>query len=248
MKKIDENKPTTPNDLQEEELLNFLLSNRHSGKRQRVAFKIRAWNFTVKSSYVLKRLIDIIGSLTLLIVLSPFLLLVIIWIKLDSRGPLIYRQIRVGYNGRHFNFYKFRSMYVDADARKAELQEQNESSDGVIFKMKNDPRITACGRFIRRYSIDELPQIVNVLLGDMSLVGPRPPLPREVDLYTLEDRKRLQVRPGLTCTWQISGRSDIPFNQQVLLDKEYIRSQSFWKDVVILLKTIPAVLTGRGAY
>ncbi len=248
MKKIDENRPAPPNDLQEEELLNFLLSNRHSGKRQRVAFKIQAWNFTVKSSYVLKRLIDIVGSLMLLLVLSPFLLLVMLWIKLDSRGPLIYRQIRVGYNGRHFNFYKFRSMYVDADARKAELEEQNESSDGVIFKMKNDPRITRCGRFIRRYSIDELPQIVNVLLGDMSLVGPRPPLPREVDLYTLEDRKRLQVRPGLTCTWQISGRSDIPFNQQVLLDKEYIRSQSFWKDVVILLKTIPAVITGRGAY
>ena len=118
-------------------------------------------------------------------------------------------------------------MYVDAEARRARLEAQNESSDGVIFKMKHDPRITRCGRFIRRFSIDELPQIVNVLIGDMSLVGPRPPLPREVDLYTLEDRKRLQVTPGLTCLWQISGRSDIPFAKQVQLDKEYIRSQSF---------------------
>ena len=139
-------------------------------------------------------------------------------------------------------------MYVDAEARRARLEAQNESSDGVIFKMKHDPRITRCGRFIRRFSIDELPQIVNVLIGDMSLVGPRPPLPREVDLYTLEDRKRLQVTPGLTCLWQISGRSDIPFAKQVQLDKEYIRSQSFWRDILILLKTIPAVLTGRGAY
>ena len=114
--------------------------------------------------------------------------------------------------------------------------------------MKRDPRITLCGRFIRKYSIDELPQIFNVLLGDMSLVGPRPPLPQEVDLYTLDDRKRLQILPGVTCIWQISGRSDIPFHQQVMLDKEYIKSQSIWKDLLILLKTIPAVLTGRGAY
>ncbi len=249
MKNDEGKKPAVPDNFQEEdELLNFLLSHRLSGKKQRGAFKIRAWNFTVKSSLVLKRAIDLVGSICLLVALSPLLLIVVIWIKLDSRGPLIYRQIRVGCNGRHFNFYKFRSMYVDADARKAALAQQNESGDGVIFKMKNDPRVTRCGRFIRKYSIDELPQIVNVFLGDMSLVGPRPPLPSEVDLYTLEDRKRLQVRPGLTCTWQISGRSDIPFSKQVLLDKEYIRSQSFWKDVVILLKTIPAVLTGRGAY
>ena len=139
-------------------------------------------------------------------------------------------------------------MYVDADKRRKELEEENESGDGVIFKMKRDPRITLCGRFSRKYSIDELPQIFNVLLGDMSLVGPRPPLPQEVDLYTLDDRKRLQILPGITCIWQISGRSDIPFHQQVMLDKEYIKSQSIWKDLLILLKTIPAVLTGRGAY
>ncbi len=238
----------SPDDVASDELLNFLLNRGAAGKKTRAAFKIRVWEFTIKSSYFLKRFIDIVGSLALLVLLSPFLFFMVLWIKIDSRGPLIYRQVRVGFNGRHFNFYKFRSMYIDADARRKALDRQNESGDGVIFKMKNDPRITRCGRFIRKYSIDELPQIINVLIGDMSLVGPRPPLPQEVDLYTLEDRKRLQVRPGLTCTWQISGRSDIPFKQQVLLDKEYIRSQSFWKDVLILLKTIPAVITGRGAY
>ncbi len=232
----------------DEELVNFLLSQRYASKKQRTAFKIKVWNFTVKSTYCIKRFFDILGSLALLIALSPLLLMVVIWIKLDSPGPLIYRQIRVGLNGKHFNFYKFRSMYIDSEERRKKLEEQNESADGVIFKMKNDPRVTRCGRFIRRYSIDELPQIVNVLLGDMSLVGPRPPLPREVDLYSLDDRKRLQIQPGLTCTWQVSGRSDIPFKQQVLLDKEYIKSQSLWQDFVILLKTIPAVITGRGAY
>lgn len=240
---------TELNAINRNELEDFLLSHRHAHhKNRRAALKIRVWNLTVRSSYFLKRSLDIIGSLTALILLSPLLLFVIVWIKIDSRGPLIYRQIRVGLNGRHFNFYKFRSMYVDADRRRLELEKQNESADGVIFKMKNDPRVTRAGRFIRKYSIDELPQIVNVLIGDMSLVGPRPPLPKEVDLYSLDDRKRLQVRPGLTCTWQISGRSDIPFKQQVLLDKEYIKSQSLWQDLVILLKTIPAVITGRGAY
>ena len=126
--------------------------------------------------------------------------------------------------------------------------EQNESKDGVIFKMKNDPRVTPIGKFIRRFSIDELPQLINVLKGDMSLVGPRPPLPREVAEYTLEDRKRLHVRPGITCLWQIKGRSEIPFRQQVQLDLEYIRSQGLKNDLIILLKTIPAVISGRGAY
>ena len=125
---------------------------------------------------------------------------------------------------------------------------ENESKDGVIFKMKNDPRITRCGRFIRKYSIDEVPQFFNVLLGDMSLVGPRPPLPSEVAQYSLDDWKRLNILPGITCIWQISGRSDIPFREQVVLDKEYIRGQGFWKDVLILFKTIPAVLAGKGAY
>lgn len=154
----------------------------------------------------------------------------------------------MGLYGRHFNFLKFRSMYLDAEARRASLQSQNESADGVIFKMKNDPRVTPIGKFLRRTSLDEIPQLFNVLIGDMSLVGPRPPLPSEVREYTLEERKRLNVKPGLTCIWQVSGRSDIPFEQQVSLDKAYIRSHGFLSDLVILLKTIPAILSGKGAY
>ena len=197
---------------------------------------------------IFKRWIDVCGSLAAIILLMPLFIVIAIWLKLDSPGPLFYRQVRIGLYGRPFFFYKFRSMYIDSDARRAALEKENESKDGVLFKMKNDPRITRCGRFIRKYSIDEAPQFFNVLLGDMSLVGPRPPLPSEVAQYSLDDRKRLEILPGITCIWQISGRSDIPFREQVVLDKEYIRGQSFWKDVLILFKTIPAVLTGKGAY
>ncbi len=157
-------------------------------------------------------------------------------------------QVRIGQYGRSFCFFKFRSMYIDAEQRKQELMAQNESADGVIFKMKNDPRITPIGRFIRKTSMDELPQFLNVLFGDMSLVGPRPPVPSEVKEYSIEARKRLNVKPGLTCLWQVSGRSDIPFKEQVKLDKEYISSRSLKSDFLILLKTIPAILSGRGAY
>jgi lipopolysaccharide/colanic/teichoic acid biosynthesis glycosyltransferase len=139
-------------------------------------------------------------------------------------------------------------MRKTAEADKQKILFQNESKDGVIFKMKEDPRITSVGKFIRKYSIDELPQFFNVLEGSMSLVGPRPPLPDEVKEYTLEDRKRLHITPGITCIWQIAGRSNIPFKQQVSLDEEYIKNRGFFRDIVILLKTIPAVLTGRGAY
>ena len=139
-------------------------------------------------------------------------------------------------------------MYIDADRRKQALLSSNESRDGVIFKMRHDPRVTPLGRLLRRSSLDELPQLLNVLLGDMSLVGPRPPLPSEVARYSLEDRKRLNAIPGLTCLWQVGGRSDIPFSQQVQLDKAYIHSRSFRGDLAILLRTIPAILTGRGAY
>ena len=162
---------------------------------------------------VTKRWMDVCGSLAAIILLMPLFLAVAVWLKLDSPGPLIYRQVRIGLHGRPFYFYKFRSMYIDSDARRAALEKANESKDGVIFKMKNDPRITRCGRFIRKYSIDEAPQFFNVLLGDMSLVGPRPPLPSEVAQYTLDDRKRLEILPGITCIWQISGRSDIPFRE-----------------------------------
>ena len=197
---------------------------------------------------IFKRWMDVCGSLAAIVLLMPLFIGIAIWLKLDSPGPLFYRQVRIGLYGRPFYFYKFRSMYVDSDARRAALEKENESRDGVLFKMKNDPRITRCGQFIRKYSIDEAPQFFNVLLGDMSLVGPRPPLPSEVAQYSLDDRKRLEILPGITCIWQVSGRSDIPFREQVVLDKEYIRGQSFWKDVLILFRTIPAVLTGKGAY
>ncbi|MDD3116917.1 MAG: exopolysaccharide biosynthesis polyprenyl glycosylphosphotransferase [Victivallaceae bacterium] len=232
----------------EKELVEFLLTNGKNRKGSSIKWKLFLWRYTMASAYVLKRVLDFCFSFLLILLFSPLIILVAIWIKLDSPGPLIYRQVRVGLNGRHFNFYKFRSMYCDADRRLIELSVKNESADGVIFKMKKDPRVTRIGRFIRKFSIDELPQLFNVLLGDMSLVGPRPPLPKEVEQYTLDDRKRLNVVPGITGLWQVSGRSDIPFKKQVALDKKYIQSQSLLNDIMILLRTIPAVLTGRGAY
>jgi lipopolysaccharide/colanic/teichoic acid biosynthesis glycosyltransferase len=216
--------------------------------KTRARLKKRIRICSMDSGRIFKRGMDVCGSLAAIILLLPLFLAVAVWLKLDSPGPLFFRQVRIGLHGRPFYFYKFRSMYIDSEARRAALEKTNESKDGVIFKMKNDPRITRCGRFIRKYSIDEAPQFFNVLLGDMSLVGPRPPLPAEVAQYSLDDRKRLDILPGITCIWQISGRSDIPFREQVVLDKEYIRGQGFWKDVLILFKTVPAVLTGKGAY
>ena len=210
--------------------------------------KLTVWRLTVRTSYFLKRAFDILFSLLALTVLSPLCLLAALLIKLTSPGPVFFVHTRVGKYGRHFRFYKFRSMYVDAEQRKAALLSQNQSADGVIFKMKNDPRITPIGRILRRTSFDEVPQFLNVLFGDMSLVGPRPPLPSEVRLYSMDDRKRLMVKPGLTCLWQVSGRSDIPFKQQVRLDKEYIIAHGVWQDLRILLRTIPAIMSGRGAY
>ena len=213
-----------------------------------IQFRMLVWHITIRFSLAFKRLTDIVLAVLALVLGSPVFLLTALLVKLTSPGPIIFSQIRVGRFGRHFKFYKFRSMYVDAEARKAELLKLNESGDGVIFKMKRDPRITPIGRFIRKFSIDELPQLFNVLLGDMSLVGPRPPLPSEVRTYTLEERKRLNITPGITCLWQVSGRSELPFSKQIALDKEYIASRSAWKDFLILLKTIPAILTGRGAW
>ena len=228
-------KTPTPDELDQ---LSRELAQR-SGRKEDLVLRLTLWKFTVRLTYALKRV---------LIFLLPLMTLIALTIKLTSRGPVFFVQIRVGRFGRHFRFYKFRSMYMDAEQRKNELLKRNESADGVIFKMKKDPRITPVGRVLRKSSMDELPQLFNVLLGDMSLVGPRPPLPQEVMKYSLEDRKRLNVIPGLTCLWQISGRSDIPFNRQVELDKEYIHSRGIRKDLVILLKTVPAILTGRGAY
>lgn len=214
--------------------------------KQRV--KLFLWEANLGSLFFIKRMFDIVGSLIGILLASPLFLAVAAAIVIEDGWPVLYVQNRVGLNGRIFRFYKFRSMRRDADEIKKRLMEENESKDGVIFKMKNDPRVTKAGRFIRRFSIDEMPQLFNVLIGDLALVGPRPPLPDEVSQYTLEARKRLHVKPGLTCLWQIKGRSDIPFKQQVQLDLAYIGSQSIWDDIVIMIKTIPAVLLGRGAY
>jgi lipopolysaccharide/colanic/teichoic acid biosynthesis glycosyltransferase len=214
----------------------------------RIQVRMLLWHITIRTSMAFKRFMDIVLALLAIILGMPVFLLTALLVKVTSPGPIIFSQVRVGKYGRHFKFYKFRSMYIDAEARKAALMKHNESGDGVIFKMKRDPRITPVGRFIRKFSIDELPQLFNVLLGDMSLVGPRPPLPSEVKNYTLEERKRLNITPGITCLWQVSGRSELPFSKQIALDKEYIASRSAWKDFLILLKTIPATLTGKGAW
>ena len=205
------------------------------------------WRWLRSGSEVLKRILDITVGALALIVLSPLFALVIILIRLESPGSAFFSQTRVGYRGELFTLWKFRSMYIDAEKRRAELQTTNEMAGGVIFKMKRDPRVTRVGRFIRKFSIDELPQLWNVIRGEMSLVGPRPALPSEVKLYTIEQRVRLLAKPGLTCIWQVEGRSDIPFSQQVQLDEDYIYRQSLLTDIKLLLRTIPAVLGGKGA-
>ena len=217
-------------------------------RRAHVLRKRWTWNAVVGGAVALKRGVDVAASIVLLIGLAPILLVVAAAIKLTDCGPVFYRQQRVGRWGREFVFPKFRSMVVDAESRKKALLTQNSHGDSVTFKMKGDPRVTWIGRIIRRLSIDELPQLVCVLSGKMTLVGPRPALPREVARYTLSDRRRLDATPGLTCIWQVSGRGDIPFSEQAELDRHYIESQSPWLDFKILLKTVPAVLTGRGAY
>ncbi len=194
-----------------------------------------------------KRLMDICGSVIGLCLASPIMLAVAIAVKKCDGGPAIFSQTRVGKNGREFKMYKFRSMYIDAEARLAELQKFNEV-DGPAFKMENDPRITKVGHFIRKTSLDELPQLWNILKGEMSIVGPRPPLPREVAQYSDWDWGRLAVKPGLTCYWQVSGRSDVSFDDWMKLDLKYVEEQGFWTDVKILFKTVGVVLTGKGAY
>jgi exopolysaccharide biosynthesis polyprenyl glycosylphosphotransferase len=193
-----------------------------------------------------KRLMDIGLSLAVLVLTSPLLLATALAIKLTSPGPVLFVQARVGMNKRTFDLYKFRSMYVGAEKRRQELSQLNEM-DGPVFKIRNDPRVTPVGHFIRRTSIDELPQLFNVLKGEMSLVGPRPPLRDEVDQYQWLYRRRLSLKPGITCLWQISGRNKVSFSQWMELDQRYIDNWSLWLDVKILLKTIPAVLSLRGA-
>jgi exopolysaccharide biosynthesis polyprenyl glycosylphosphotransferase len=194
----------------------------------------------------LKRLFDIASSAAALWILLPLLLTIAALIKLTSRGPIFFRQERLGLNGRHFRMLKFRSMVVNAEELKAKLAAQNEM-DGPVFKMKNDPRVTWIGRFIRKFSIDELPQLINVLRGDMTIVGPRPPVPVEVAKYEPWQRRRLSVRPGLTCIWQVSGRNQITFEQWMYLDMRYIDHWSLFHDLRLIFQTVPVVLTGRGA-
>ncbi|MES2439809.1 MAG: sugar transferase [Verrucomicrobiota bacterium] len=193
-----------------------------------------------------KRVMDILVSVSVLALLSPLMALVAVIIRITSPGPVFFAQDRVGMNQRRFRLYKFRSMVVDADERKKSLAHLNEL-DGPAFKMVNDPRITKVGRFIRKTSIDELPQLFNVLKGEMSLVGPRPPLPDEVSKYEWLFRRRLSVKPGITCVWQISGRSGTTFDEWMNMDKQYVENWSLLLDLKILLKTIPAVLLCRGA-
>ncbi|MFZ2736722.1 MAG: sugar transferase [Burkholderiaceae bacterium] len=213
---------------------------------QRVRFL--GWSISRHTGDAVKRMIDLfVASIALLLAL-PFLLLVAALIKFGDGGPIFFWQTRVGKWGRPFPFPKFRSMVVNSEALRAQLSQANAHGDGITFKIKHDPRITWIGRIIRKTSIDELPQLWCVIKGDMSLVGPRPALVSEVQRYELTDRARLDITPGLTCIWQVSGRSEIPFPQQVLLDIQYIEQQSILTDIRLLLKTIPAVITGRGAY
>jgi exopolysaccharide biosynthesis polyprenyl glycosylphosphotransferase len=197
--------------------------------------------------YAAKRMIDIAASAIGLLLLTPLFTVVAVIIKLTDGGPIFFLQRRVGLNGAHFDMLKFRSMVMNADAMKDQLMAKNEMQGGVVFKMKNDPRITPIGRFIRKYSIDELPQLINILRGDMTIVGPRPAVPREVALYKVWQRRRLSVRPGLTCYWQVSGRNEIGFEEWMQLDLRYVDNWNLKIDFELILKTFPVVLTGRGA-
>jgi exopolysaccharide biosynthesis polyprenyl glycosylphosphotransferase len=224
------------------------------GRAQPVASKAVADGFlhyvtgSVKPELrVLKRLLDIAGSAAALWVLFPFLLGVALLVKLTSRGTIFFRQVRVGLHGKKFHMLKFRSMVSNAEALKSALTAQNEQK-GPVFKMKHDPRVTPLGRILRKYSIDELPQLVNVLRGDMTLVGPRPPVPQEVAQYEPWQHRRLSVPPGLTCLWQVSGRNEVGFEDWMYLDLQYIDNWSMGQDIGLILKTVPAVVTGRGSH
>lgn len=209
--------------------------------------RLRAIWFTRGTAF-LKRTMDIVCSALFLILLSPVFLVIAILVKLEDGGPVFFAQRRVGQFGREFKMFKVRSMCVNAEEKLKELLAQNQHKDGVTFKIKEDPRITRVGRWLRKFSLDELPQFYNVLVGDMSLVGPRPPVPSEVSKYSLLHRRRLAIKPGITCLWQISGRAEIDFSGQVQLDVNYIENLSLWTDVKILARTVPAVISGKGAY
>jgi exopolysaccharide biosynthesis polyprenyl glycosylphosphotransferase len=222
-------------------------SGQFTKEEHRIRLILTLWVIRSKLESAAKRGLDLCVSIVGLIFALPIMIITAIFIKLDSPGPIIFNQQRVGKWGKPFTCYKFRSMYVDAEERKAALMAQNEA-DGVVFKMKHDPRITRVGRYIRKFSIDELPQIFNVIKGDMSLVGPRPPVPIEVAQYEYDQYRRLNAIPGITGLQQISGRSELSFKRWVELDLEYIERQSLLKDLEILIKTIPAVIMAKGAY
>ncbi|MBK1813884.1 sugar transferase [Clostridium sp. YIM B02505] len=199
-------------------------------------------NIKKRSIYTcIKRIIDIVGSFVGLILLSPLILVVSILIKIDSDGAVFFSQERIGLHGKRFKMYKFRSMVINAEELKARLEKLNEMS-GPMFKMKEDPRVTKIGKFIRRTSIDELPQLLNILKGDMSLVGPRPSLPHEVEKFEDWMMERLEVKPGLTCYWQVSGRNDIDFEEWMKLDVKYVRERDLWLDIKLIFKTFKVFL------
>ncbi|HXU77568.1 MAG TPA: sugar transferase [Methylomirabilota bacterium] len=249
----------TANDIRDRLERRFLAAQTPFGRwrlNAYVTWKRLSWQGVVGSTLAIKRAFDIVVSFTALVMFSPLYALLAVLVKLDG-GPVFFRQTRIGLHGREFKMIKYRSMCVDAEARLKELLQFNEKAEGVTFKMKDDPRITRVGRILRKSSLDELPQFLNVLRGEMSLVGPRPPVPREVALYRQQDRRRLNVKPGITCLWQvgerhggwleIGNRNQIDFAEQVHLDVRYIESMSFTRDLVLLLKTVPAILFGKGA-
>jgi lipopolysaccharide/colanic/teichoic acid biosynthesis glycosyltransferase len=201
-----------------------------------------------KVAPVVRRGFDLALGCAGLVLSAPVLCVAAALVRASSPGPVFFRQVRVGRHGKPISVYKLRTMYTDAEQRLASLLHLNESVGGVTFKIRRDPRITPVGRYLRKLSIDELPQFWNLVNGTMTTFGPRPPLPREVQAYTARERRRLEVKPGLTCLWQVSGRSDLSFEQQVALDIEYIDTSTLKIDARILAMTIPAVLTGRGAY
>lgn len=220
-----------------------------------VLWKRLSWQLVVNTTLFLKRTFDIVVSSAVLVLFAPVFLIIALLVKRDG-GPVFFKQTRVGVLGREFKMLKYRSMVVNAEAQLKDLLAKNEKASGITFKMKDDPRITPVGRILRKSSLDELPQFLNVLRGEMSLVGPRPPVPREVALYSQADRRRLLAKPGITCLWQvgergggfweIGDRNAIDFPEQVSLDVRYIESQGFLRDLWILAKTVPAILFGKG--
>jgi lipopolysaccharide/colanic/teichoic acid biosynthesis glycosyltransferase len=204
------------------------------------------WHKKSRLYEISKRLLDIIGASLGIIVFTPLMTIASIAIKLDSKGPVLFAQRRCGRGGKVFKMYKFRSMVNNAEDMREELESKNEVS-GPVFKIRKDPRVTRVGRIIRKTSIDELPQFINVLKGEMSLVGPRPPIDKEVESYTLYQKQRMLIKPGLTCIWQVSGRNSIDFERWVELDLKYIRERNFWLDVKLILKTFSVLLGDENA-